>query len=80
MRYQVPTVCEIEGCDEPNDAMVHWGRLYLCLCREHLEDCDAGKPCPPVKECAVEREFQRNPFGYLPEDAPLNTAKGKANG
>ena len=59
--------CEIEGCVEPDTSGTRWGGLYLRLCREHSKDSFDGKPCPKVKQWAIDREAKRDKVtGYLP--------------
>ena len=62
--------CEIEGCMEPDTCGTHWSEgddLYLRICsKHHCESC-SGKPRPPVKKYALEREATRDPItGILP--------------
>ena len=54
--------CEIEGCVEPDVAGSHWGKLYLRLCRKHTTDAFESKPCPKVKQWAIDREAKCDPI------------------
>ena len=54
--------CEVEGCVEPDTCGLHWGDLYLRVCSKHHIDCFQGKPRPPIKQWAIDREAQRDPI------------------
>ena len=59
--------CEIEGCVEADTSGLKWGGFYLRLCREHSKDSYDGRPCPKVKQWAIDREATRDKVtGYLP--------------
>jgi hypothetical protein len=54
------TCCEVIDCYESSSAGTCWGELYLRLCHTHYIDSYSGKPLPPVKTHALEREKKRN--------------------
>ena len=61
--------CEVEGCMEVDICGTHWGEetLYLHLCDNHYRESYSGKPMPPIKKYALERESARDKqTGYLP--------------
>ena len=55
--------CEIVGCMEADTSGTHWGnsKLYLRLCPKHYRESYSGKPLPPIKQYALDREAKRNP-------------------
>jgi len=75
--------CEIEGCVEPITSGLHWGGLYLSLCREHAGEQFKGKSCPKVKRWAIDREARRDPITRtLPSDyyKEVMEQRGELNG
>ena len=63
--------CEIEGCVEADTCGLSWGDLYLRLCSNHAKDCFDNKPCPKVKQWAIDREARRDPITRCLPSKPL---------
>ena len=74
--HEIPeegNTCEIEGCMNKIAAGQHWGngKEYLQLCSKHTQMEREGKPCPPIKKYALDREAKRDPeTGCLPVRQP----------
>jgi len=59
--------CDIERCHEWCSSQMHWDGIYVLMCSNHFTDYCAGKPRPPLKQSAIDREAKRDPVTrYLP--------------
>lgn len=54
--------CDVDGCkNEGSSGGIGWRETgYWTLCSKHLADHRAWKPCPKMKQDAIEREKLRD--------------------
>lgn len=61
--------CDVEGCNsEGSSGGCSWRETgYWTTCMQHGIEYRGGKPCPPMKQSAIDREKRRDANGYLQE-------------
>lgn len=66
--------CDVEGCDQEGESggMCWRDTGYWTVCGKHADEYRAGKPQPPMKQAAIDREGTRDANGWLPMNKGLS--------
>lgn len=71
--------CDVEGCDQEGESggMCWRDTGYWTVCGKHADEYRAGKPQPPMKQAAIDREGTRDANGWLPMNKGLSFNKSR---